>query len=290
MKPRLRLDGSTQYEHARVRLAGLDSETCGDYINASHIHLRGTKKNYIASQGPMGTTTEHFWKLVLQENVDVIVMLTLLSEGGREKCSNYFKTGEYGSISLRVLEEIGDKDTIRSSVNEEVGFFAQGEASLPTKSEAGATPDSAKEEYYTMTAEQQREKTAETTVVRKIEVLRLASQEPPRVVTHIQYINWPDFDIPPDPRCVLGLITVTSDVQREHHSEEAPVLVHCSAGVGRTGSESNLCRRCPSHESFADRARVSKPLSLSIRYSRDIASSGKGRHPRLRRHPLLAVQ
>lgn len=187
----------------------------------------------------MGTTTEHFWKLVLQENVDVIVMLTLLSEGGREKCSNYFKTGEYGSIGLRVLEEIGDKDTIRSSVNEEVGFFAQGEASLPTKSEAGGESNGHKEEYYTMTAEQQREKTAETTVVRKIEVRRLASQDPPRIVTHIQYINWPDFDIPPDPRCVLGLITVTSDVQREHHSEEAPVLVHCSAGVGRTGSESH---------------------------------------------------
>lgn len=38
---------------------------------------------YIASQGPLATTTADFWKLVIQENVTLIVMLTQFVEANK---------------------------------------------------------------------------------------------------------------------------------------------------------------------------------------------------------------
>lgn len=45
------------FEHARVRLQGRQDGAC-DYINASHIRARGSRKRYIASQGPLPATFE----------------------------------------------------------------------------------------------------------------------------------------------------------------------------------------------------------------------------------------
>eukprot|EP01135_Chromosphaera_perkinsii_P003315 Nk52_evm15s240 gene=Nk52_evmTU15s240 len=55
-----------------------------------------------------------------------------------------------------------------------------------------------------------------------------------RRVTHLQYLAWPDFGVPASYRSVLNFVKevrVMSDI----HSD-APLLVHCSSGVGRTGA------------------------------------------------------
>lgn len=224
------------YEHARVRVKELNSPNSGDYINASHIQLRGSDKSYIASQGPLESTTEHFWKLVLQENVNVIVMLTLLAEGGRDKCSNYFRTADHGSISVRLIQEKGDTDAVQASVNQEVGFFTQDDNNTAhdllkhheAKGTSALTRDGA-----------ERPRLDSTTVRRTLEITDHSdkSAKGPKTIRHIQYIRWPDFDIPPDPECVLELIKETSRAQSELNADNTPVLVHCSAGVGRTGSK-----------------------------------------------------
>lgn len=263
-----------QYEHARVRLENVSSPTCGDYINASHIRLRGTSKRYIASQGPLEQTTEHFWRLVLQEKVHVIVMLTLLQEGGRDKCSNYFQTAEYNDICVTLKEERGSIDAMKKSVCKDFGFFAMDEASPLTDSPPAQTTPAATGDrtipLYASTPSQASQSVSmqhhrtqtpsgrsrfhghkrstssrlDSAIVRRTIELRGKSDPPgtePHVVRHIQYIKWPDFDIPPDPNILVDLISETNRAQRdlvELAQEEPPVLVHCSAGVGRTGSKS----------------------------------------------------
>nr|XP_040020732.1 tyrosine-protein phosphatase non-receptor type 3 isoform X3 [Gasterosteus aculeatus aculeatus] len=52
-----------------------------------------------------------------------------------------------------------------------------------------------------------------------------------RTVTHLQYVAWPDHGVPDDPSDFLLFITSV----RERRRGEEPLMVHCSAGIGRTG-------------------------------------------------------
>uniref|UniRef100_A0A8D0DGC5 protein-tyrosine-phosphatase n=1 Tax=Sander lucioperca TaxID=283035 RepID=A0A8D0DGC5_SANLU len=53
-----------------------------------------------------------------------------------------------------------------------------------------------------------------------------------RSVTQYQYLSWPDHDVPYEAAGVLDLLERARDSQGTHTS---PLLVHCSAGCGRTG-------------------------------------------------------
>jgi tyrosine-protein phosphatase non-receptor type 11 len=46
---------------------------------------------------------------------------------------------------------------------------------------------------------------------------------------------WPDHGVPSDPGCVLNFLY---DVNKSQSSipDAGPILVHCSAGIGRTGT------------------------------------------------------
>jgi protein tyrosine phosphatase len=226
-----------QYEHARVRLHRDAEPASGDYINASHIRLRGSGRHYIASQGPLESTTEHFWQLVLQEKVTTIVMLTLLAEGGREKCYNYFKTAEYDTVSVKVTEEKGDNSAMQESINDNFGFFGM-DAPLPSQTDKRDKDSSKAFEVHTPSSKGRSSRLDAATVRRTLEIRnKRTPAEAPFIVTHIQYIRWPDFDIPPDPGCVVDLIHETNRAKQISGHPNAPILVHCSAGVGRTGSK-----------------------------------------------------
>ncbi|XP_013871096.1 tyrosine-protein phosphatase non-receptor type 3 [Austrofundulus limnaeus] len=52
-----------------------------------------------------------------------------------------------------------------------------------------------------------------------------------RAVTHLQYVAWPDHGVPDDPSDFLLFV---SSVRERRKGDEA-LMVHCSAGIGRTG-------------------------------------------------------
>ncbi|XP_078328087.1 receptor-type tyrosine-protein phosphatase kappa-like [Crassostrea virginica] len=69
-------------------------------------------------------------------------------------------------------------------------------------------------------------------VIRKLKV-SLKEQKKSRVVTQYHYTTWPDHGTP-DP---LSLVVFHSHVLRTGtNQKKAPVVVHCSAGIGRTGT------------------------------------------------------
>ncbi|KAH0621285.1 hypothetical protein JD844_022407 [Phrynosoma platyrhinos] len=53
-----------------------------------------------------------------------------------------------------------------------------------------------------------------------------------RQLTQIQYIAWPDHGVPDDSSDFLDFVCL---VRKKRAGREEPVVVHCSAGIGRTG-------------------------------------------------------
>lgn len=57
-----------------------------------------------------------------------------------------------------------------------------------------------------------------------------------RDVTHYQYTSWPDYGTPVDVLPVLAFIKKSSSDNLKENDLKGPMVVHCSAGVGRTGT------------------------------------------------------
>ena len=54
-------------------------------------------------------------------------------------------------------------------------------------------------------------------------------------VTHLQTKKWADLTAPKDTKIMLDMVQAVRAISRAKESPE-PILVHCSAGVGRTGT------------------------------------------------------
>ncbi|KAM4640553.1 receptor-type tyrosine-protein phosphatase C [Discoglossus pictus] len=76
------------------------------------------------------------------------------------------------------------------------------------------------------------EKTFPDYITRKLHVLH-KREKTERDITHIQFTVWPDHGVPDDPNLLLKL---RRRVNALSNFFSGPIIVHCSAGVGRTGT------------------------------------------------------
>ena len=60
--------------------------------------------------------------------------------------------------------------------------------------------------------------------------------ESSRTVTQLHYTGWLDFGVPANTRDLLALNQIKNTFVDSTGQRAAPVVVHCSAGVGRTGT------------------------------------------------------
>ncbi|OQR78235.1 tyrosine-protein phosphatase non-receptor type 3-like [Tropilaelaps mercedesae] len=63
--------------------------------------------------------------------------------------------------------------------------------------------------------------------------LRCNATNEERLVKHLQYTMWPDHGVPRDSRDFINFVHLVRELRSE--APLAPVTVHCSAGIGRTG-------------------------------------------------------
>ena len=59
--------------------------------------------------------------------------------------------------------------------------------------------------------------------------------EDKRTIYHYHFQVWPDHGVPTDPGCVLNFLYDVNVCYKEF-SHPGAIVVHCSAGIGRTGT------------------------------------------------------
>ena len=61
-----------------------------DYIHASYVPSVQSPHRFIITQGPLESTIVDFWKMVIQEKVERIIMVCDFMEENRKKCAQYY--------------------------------------------------------------------------------------------------------------------------------------------------------------------------------------------------------
>jgi hypothetical protein len=175
-------------------------------------------------------------RLVWEQNVHVIIMLTREVEGVQVKCCNYWDSGKYGPFLLKMVQttETAEGRQSRPTQPTEFSWNSGPLSPLPGSKNPITT-----------------------------RVIELINEDFPstgtRSIVQMQYLEWPDPNIPDDPRGVPDLVTilqqevdsipVASPTVDNLHVDEVdpntgivkrgldhpPVLLHCSAGMGRIG-------------------------------------------------------
>ena len=71
-------------DHSRVPLLPMPGQKESmEYVNGNFISGWCKNKAYIATQGPLPNTIHTFWKMIWEQRVSIIVMITNLMERGR---------------------------------------------------------------------------------------------------------------------------------------------------------------------------------------------------------------
>jgi len=186
------------YDHTRVVLDRDDNDRESDYINANFVDGYKQRKAFISMQGPLPRTFIDTWQMVWELRVLVIVMTTRTVERHRTKCGQYWPELEGTSIECGV---------------------------------------------YKITSENI--ENYEDFIVTDLKITcSLTGDE--RHVCHFQFTSWPDYGTPESALSMLQFLQCVREKQAEMvggmtpvwtgHELGPPIVVHCSAGIGRTGT------------------------------------------------------
>ncbi|XP_055381732.1 receptor-type tyrosine-protein phosphatase kappa [Condylostylus longicornis] len=98
------------YDYNRVVLKKIPNIPDSDYVNASYVDSLLKPNAYIVTQGPTEETVNDFWRMVWQENVSAIVMLTKTFDFTKVMCVQYWppnaETHEsYGEVNVHMVKE-----------------------------------------------------------------------------------------------------------------------------------------------------------------------------------------
>lgn len=148
-------------------------------------------------------------------------MLTRQVEGNQLKCGDYWSGTQYGPLRLQLIATEGGEEEVQSITGFDFGHSAK-------KVDPEDAPHTIRRTFALSHTEH--------------------PHEPPRKVVQFQYLSWLDMNVPETPTGLLELVGEVRGAASEADKllqmeappgvelSRSPVLVHCSAGVGRTGS------------------------------------------------------
>lgn len=211
------------FEETRVKLQRINDDPFSDYINGNYVDGFDSPRKFISTQGPTPYTFNDFWRMVWEQKVGIIVMVTRCVERNRIKCGEYWPqqssdSVKYGNI---IVENVGQNVS----------------------------------KHFTII---------------RFDVTN-AQRNITRTLFHIQFTSWPDFGVLPTASPILDIIAFIDEQQKELAEQlkleqpasngsstkqelegsgeyetpnsvfepnnlYPPVIIHCSAGVGRTGT------------------------------------------------------
>lgn len=178
------------YDQTRVKLSQVNGIQGSDYINANFVIGYKERKKFICAQGPMESTVSDFWRMIWEQHLEIIVMLTNLEEYNKTKCAKYWPEKimdlkQFGDISVKFVLEKKHGDYLIRTLD-----------------------------------------------IHKRNPLN-DDEEESRQITQYHYLVWKDFMAPEHPH---ALIKFVRHINAVYSVQRGPILVHCSAGVGRTGT------------------------------------------------------
>jgi len=213
------------------------TEASTSYVNASLIEFPEYLDNtFIATQAPRPNSIKHFWHMIIQAEVKVIVMITRLVEGEgskrRKKADCYWPDRKVeGDSELGYEIDLGDGCKVQHINTSYQGKYFQRKFSL-------WLPDGGI-----------------------------------RQVTQIQTELWPDLSAPEGPRILIDLLHRAHNLHKEASKNSqgrggGPMLVHCSAGVGRTGTFLALYKLWLDYKNENVKSLAILPIVLAMRHQR----------------------
>jgi len=250
---------------------GLLKTPGSDFINASIIE--GRDRQYIATQHPLPSTMLDFWKMVLVEKPCAVIMLNkfdydqALEHNLPNELVQYWpgenpNTGFVESIILedtttggvvkvsvvddlhhKIEELVGDAEVGASKVTASSDVLPVSPAAYPlvvTPAQETSPPSPPLSPPSSPCAPPFHTHTSSATQNRGIECskLRVAYQGMEHEVWHIRCATWKDQDAP-DIDMFMDLWKLVEDKLKSHaHApgHKHKLVVHCTGGVGRTGT------------------------------------------------------
>ncbi|XP_076806611.1 receptor-type tyrosine-protein phosphatase O-like [Clavelina lepadiformis] len=173
------------YDITRVKLEMIGDEPGTDFIHANYIPGYNEEKEFIATQGPLPTTKEDFWRMIWEQNSRTIVMLTQIVEGERVKCDHYWPYNNEPVVMAGIAVKIVVESTSKDWVCREI---------------------------------------------------MLSKDSEQRLVTQFHYTAWPDHGVPDTAENLVKFVRYFQRQVSRETRDCGPITVHCSAGVGRTGT------------------------------------------------------
>lgn len=263
------------FDHTRVKLKADPSVPGSDYINANFVSgSSGSPRAYIACQGPLKRTLGDFWRMVWECNVSVLVMAC-----GEHECEPYWPEAPNTShlfagnievtlvkvrricddflirkFSVKLLQIVNNNKQVETSKSTQSQTSTFASTSSSASSSASDDGDRVTRSDGTDSEHSYHQRITETPINgggggggRTNVGLGAATVLAERTICQFHYTTWPDHGVPQSVQPLLELLYLVRDVQP---AEDKPILVHCSAGCGRTGTICcidyvwGLMRRC----------------------------------------------